>query len=63
MANVTVIDGGRGKTTGSHEREDALKRLALQIASELPKDANEAYRVLDHVKTLVATFLAATTPV
>lgn len=35
----------------------ALKRLAIQLASQLPEDPDEALTVLEHCKTLVRTFL------
>jgi hypothetical protein len=63
MGSISVIEGGRGKSPANTEREDALKRLALQIATELPKDTEEAHRVLEHAKTLLVTFLAPMTPV
>lgn len=63
MASITVIEGGKGKAREGQERDDALKRLALQIATELPKDPTEAHRVLDLARTLLTTFLGATTPV
>lgn len=35
----------------------ALKRLAIQIAAQLPEKEEEALAVLEHAKTLVRSFL------
>lgn len=58
---VRVIEGGRKapeKPKPEGRREAALKRIAMQIALQLPSDSGEADRVLDHAKTIVRTFLA-----
>ena len=40
-------------------REDAaLRRLAIQIAGQLPESPSEALEVLEYCKTLVRSFLA-----
>ena len=41
----------------------ALKRLAIQLAGQLPENVDEALAVLEHCKTLVRTFLADPEPV
>lgn len=40
----------------------ALKRLAIQIAAQLPEDQEEALAVLEHAKTLVRSFLGDLSP-
>lgn len=40
------------------DREAALRRLALQIAVQLPADSQDALDCLDLAKTLVRSFLA-----
>lgn len=47
----------------SPEREAHLRRLALQIAVQLPADTQDALDCLDHTKTLVRSFLADSRPV
>lgn len=39
------------------EADMALRRLAIQLASQLPEDAAEALAVLDYTKSLVKMFL------
>lgn len=43
--------------------EAALRRLAVQLAGQLPENTEEAIRVLDLAKTLVRSFLAEPEPV
>lgn len=46
------------RPAGRHPEADmALRRLAIQIASQLPEDAAEALAVLDYVREVVDTFL------
>ena len=42
--------------------DQTLKRIALEIAAQMPDNEADALRVLDHVKTLVRSFLAAGGP-
>ena len=42
--------------------DQTLKRIALEIAALMPDNEGDALRVLDHVKTLVRSFLAAGGP-
>jgi hypothetical protein len=44
-------------------REGELKRLALQLAAQLPEDTQEALDALDYTKTLVRSFLGDGGPV
>lgn len=44
-------------------RERRLKRLAMQIAVQLPDDRQEALDVLEHAKTLVRAFVGDSSPV
>lgn len=62
MASITVIDGGKGKTPIDVDRDAALRRLALQMAVQLPDDPKEAERVLAYLRALLGTFLADPTP-
>lgn len=39
------------------------KRLAIQLAAQLPEDTKEAVAVLDYAKELVLTFLQEPAPV
>lgn len=39
------------------EQERALKRLAVQIAAQLPEDTAEALAVLRHTENLIRLFL------
>jgi hypothetical protein len=41
----------------------ALKRLAIQIAAQLPEEEEDALAVLEHAKTLVRSFLGQPRPV
>jgi hypothetical protein len=55
MANVTLLNHRENR----QEREADLRhrRIAIQIAAQLPEDAGEAIRVLRHAETLVRSFL------
>lgn len=44
------------------EENPALKRLAIQIAAQLPENEQEALAVLDLAKTIVQSFLADPKP-
>lgn len=44
-------------------QEQALKRLALQIAVQLPIEEEEALAVLEHAKALVRSFLGDLEPI
>lgn len=61
MSSVTSIEGYRRSRAPG--RDQQLKRLAIQLAAQLPDDAAEALDVLDHVRTLLETFLADPRPV
>jgi flagellar biosynthesis regulator FlaF len=43
-------------------REAELKRLALQLAAQLPEDTQEALDALDYTRTLVRAFLGDLEP-
>lgn len=61
MSSVTSIEGYRRAREAG--RDQQLKRLAIQLAAQLPEDTDEALDVLDHVRTLVRSFLAEPKPV
>lgn len=42
----------------SPDEELGLKRLAIQLAAQLPENEDDALAVLEHTKTLVRSFLA-----
>lgn len=46
----------------SSEEVLALKRLAIQIAAQLPEREEDALAVLEHAKTLVRSFLVDPKP-
>jgi hypothetical protein len=52
----------KDKETIQHEVM-ARKRLAMQIAAQLPADEEEALAVLEYAKTIVRSFLADPRPV
>lgn len=60
MHGITSIADYRN--TRTPEREAHLRRLALQIAVQLPGDAKDALDCLDMAKTAVRSFLAAQGP-
>lgn len=61
MSSVTSLEGYRRSRTPG--RDQQLKRLAIQLAAQLPDDADEAEDVLEHVKTLLRSFLGDSRPV
>lgn len=60
MRGVTSIADYRN--TRTPEREAHLRRLALQLAVQLPADTRDALDCLDMAKTAVRSFLAAVGP-
>lgn len=60
MASVTRLQGFRRPDSG---RDARLRRLAIQLAAQLPDDVGEALEALDHAKTLVRSFLGDPKPV
>lgn len=63
MAEITSIADFTRARSGDEASDARLKRLAIQIATQLPDDTQEALRVLEHAQTLVRTFLADSRPV
>lgn len=51
------------KQKSPNPKEAALKRLAIQIAAQLPEDGDEALAVLEYAETLVRSFLGESMPV
>lgn len=50
----------RKRFSGSGLADEAqLKRMAIQLAAQLPEDPNEARQVLEYVRVLIEEFLAA----
>lgn len=49
---------GAGGRPGAQSRDVELRREALQIVAQLPKDALEAVVVLEHARKLVEGFLS-----
>lgn len=47
----------------SIEQEARLRRLAVQLATQMPEDAHEAVLVLEYTRELVEGFLARPRPV
>ena len=63
MASTVIpLNGGTAPVIYTPADDQALKRLALEIAGHMPDDEGDALRVLEHVKTLVNSFLAARGP-
>ncbi len=62
MATISVIEGGKLKRGDGSGRDQALRRLALQIAIQLPPNPGEAEIVLDYAKTLIRTFVGGSAP-
>lgn len=60
MRGVTSIADYRN--TRTPEREAHLRRLAMQLAVQLPADTRDALDCLDMAKTAVRSFLAAVGP-
>lgn len=61
MSSVTSIEGYRRSRVPG--RDQQLKRLAIQLAAQLPDDTDEAMDVIEHVRTLLRSFLADPAPV
>jgi len=59
MSVTSLGDYRRGR---SPEREAHMRRLALQLAVQLPADTGDALDCLDMAKTAVRSFLAAAGP-
>lgn len=58
---MSVIEGGKQGTRAKPitvERDAALRRLAIQLAAQLPDDCDEAERTLHHARSLLRTFLS-----
>ena len=50
----------RKRSSGSGLADHApLKRMAIQLAAQLPEDPTEARQVLEYVRVLIDDFLAA----
>jgi len=60
---MSTVHKIRTEKTRNPDREAALRRLALQIAIQLPESPDEAVRVLDYAKTIVGLFLGGPKPV
>lgn len=60
MSSVTSITGYRRK---DDPRSGRLRRLAIQLAAQLPEDEGEALEVLSLTETLVRSFLSDSRPV
>lgn len=61
MSSVTSMEGYRRSRVPG--RDQQLKRLAIQLAAQLPDDEMEAEDVLDYVRTLLRGFLNESRPV
>lgn len=57
MSNVELFAEYRKKMVDP-TRERELKKLAIQLAAQLPDDMQDALDALEHAKTLVRSFLA-----
>lgn len=55
MEVVPMVKRSKPRRPGE---DAALRRLAIQIAGQLPESPDEALAVLEHCKTLVRSFLA-----
>jgi len=63
MTAITLIaDFEKKGDKGDAAKEARLKRLAIQIAAQLPEDTGDALSVLEHTQTLVRSFLAHSRP-
>lgn len=60
MSQVASLSDYRG--TRNPERDVELRRLALQLAVQLPNDGQEALTTIGHMETLVRGFLGDTRP-
>ena len=63
LTTMSTVHKIRTEKARNPEREAALRRLALQIAVQLPESPDEAVRVLDYAKTIVGLFLGDSKPV
>ena len=54
---MRVVASGDPVKIRPRGQEQALKRLAIQIAAQLPNEVEDALEVLEHAKTLVRSFL------
>lgn len=54
---MRLVEGGEVVNLRPAGEEAALKRLAIQIAAQLPEGTAEALAVLEYAKTLVRSFL------
>lgn len=61
MAGVTSISGYR--RAANPKRDGELRRLAMQLALQLPEDPTEGVEVVEHMKTLVRSFMGDPKPV
>lgn len=53
----TVTYMASHKKIRNPKRDAQLRRVAIQLAAQLPEDTEEALEVLEHTKTLVWSFL------
>ena len=60
MSFVTSLQGYKKL---DNPREQRLKRLAIQLAAQLPEDIGEALDALEYAKTLVRSFMGDPKPV
>jgi hypothetical protein len=60
MGNVQEIEQSR---TTKRKADDAWeRRQAMVLAAQLPEDHQMALRVIEHMRTLVTTYLSRSTP-
>lgn len=62
MSEITPVIRLVSKNNMALGSEGRLKRLAIQIAAQLPDDAGEALSVLAHAETIVRSFLSDSKP-
>lgn len=60
---MNVVTPLRTEAIRPTEREARLKRLAIQLAAQLPEDAAEALMALRYTETLLTGFLVTHTPI
>lgn len=60
MSRVVSLSDHRGSREPGRDAE--LKRLALQLAVQLPKDQGEAIDTVEHLRALVRGFLGDSRP-
>lgn len=63
MPGVTPLASASRVKSCSPAQEARRKRLAIQLAAQLPEDEDEALAVLNATETLVKTFLGRPRPV